>query len=576
MTEKTPSLVAFLRKTTVFNGIPDDELSGIAATLHQYKAEAGELLCEKDAPTEGFFFILDGEAAVVEQDTDEMRERLMLKEGDFAGEEAIFFLPTRRDTVIIKCPSTIIFIANRAITGLLQTYPQIRQNVSLLCESRSLSQKMAFSWLVPDEEIHVISRKHPILLLSGILLPVIFYLGVMLISLVLANTWPSGLSIMLFLLSGGFVISLAWLVWNVYNWSNDYYILTNQRMVWIEKVAGVFDSRQEAPLITLKTVGTSKSMLGNLFDYADVTVRTFVGPISFRKVANAELIAGMIQSLWQRSKQDEDQDEYMKMEEALKRRFSGEAIPSELATEPSHLSSINVQEPVDTHESNFFEWLFGGFLKLRFEKGGIITYRKHWLILLKQTWLPLLVLTAGLVLSSTVLLNGFTSIPRNFMLGVSGLVLVVALGWLLYNYVDWRNDNYQLSDDQVVDVDRKPLGKENRRAAPLESILSIEYKRKGILAILFNYGTVLISVGMTELSFDYVSHPSEVQQDIFARMGNYQEIKRKIAADQERERISQWLKVYDDQADTLRRQKQPGVSANEATRRIDYDDEANL
>ena len=572
MAEKTPSLVAFLRKTNVFNGIPDEALASIAATFHQYEAATGEFLCEKDAPTEGLFFILEGEAAVEKQVNDEMVDCLILREGDFAGEEAVFFLPNRRDSVVIKRPSKVIFIGNKAITGLLQAYPQISQNVSLLAESRLLSQKLTFSWLVPDEEIHVISRKHPILLLGGITLPVLFYIGLLLLVLVLSNIWASGTMVNLFLLSGGFVISLAWLAWNIYNWRNDYYILTNQRMVWIEKVAGVFDSRQEAPLVTLKTVGTSKSMLGNLLGFADVTVRTFVGPISFRNVANAEVIAGMIQALWQRSLQSESQLEYQKMEETLKRKFNGEANLSELTTEPSQLISSDNQESQDTHERNFFEWLFGDFLKLRFEKGGIITYRKHWLILLKQTWLPLLFLIGGIVLSSTILLNDKSIISNNFMLGISGLVLVGALGWLLYNYVDWRNDNYQLSDDQVIDVDRKPLGKENRRTAPLDSILSIEFKRKGILPILFNYGTVLISVGMTELSFDYVSHPSDVQQDIFARMGNYQEVKRRLAADQERERMSQWLKVYDDQATSLRGQSQTGDSSTESTRRIDYDE----
>ena len=51
------------------------------------------------------------------------------------------------------------------------------------------------------------------------------------------------------------VIVAAWAVWNYIDWGNDYYILTNQRVVWLEKVVGIYDSRQEAPLSTVLSVG---------------------------------------------------------------------------------------------------------------------------------------------------------------------------------------------------------------------------------------------------------------------------------------------------------------------------------
>ncbi len=573
MAEKDLSLIAFLKSTNVFIGIADSELADIISLFKQYDINAGEKLFEVGDTTEGFFFIFDGEAVIIEQSRGEVAERLILNKGDFTGEEAMFFLPKRNNTVFIKLPSKVLYISNKDIAGLLNAFPQIRENLSVLSESRMLSQRLSFSWLSPDEEIHVISRKHPIMLLGGILIPLFCYIGLVLLLFLLANVWQAGAIFMLLLLSVGFVLSSSWLAWNVYNWSNDYYILTNQRMVWIEKVAGVFDSRQEAPLITLKTVGTSKSLLGNLFGFADVTVRTFVGPISFRKVANAPIIAEMIQSLWIRSKQEEMHDEYGKMQEVLQRKLSGEALSSELVTESNNLETAIINNtPEVNHESTFFQWLFADFLKLRFEKGNIITYRKHWLILLKNIWQPFFLLAAAIIIGSLVLTNNFSFISDDLILIISGIVLVGASGWLLYNYIDWRNDIYQLSDEQIIDTDRKPLGKENRRTAPLDSILSIEHERKGLLAILFNYGTVLIAVGNTELSFDFVSHPSEVQQDIFARMGINQETKRRKAIDQERERMAEWLKVYHDQTESQRIQNQSSNSAIEPTQRLDKND----
>jgi len=106
---------------------------------------------------------------------------------------------------------------------------------------------------------------------------------------------------------------------------------------------------------------------------------------------------------------------------------------------------------------------------------------------------------------------------------------------------------FQLTPNQVIDLDRKPFGRESRRAAPLENIPSIEYERKGIFPMLFNYGTVYITIGNSQLTFNNVHQPSIVQQDIFARMGTHAQEKEERHTVQERERIAQWFKVFQEE-----------------------------
>lgn len=568
MSSREQEMVEFLRSTTIFNGVDDAGLSEIAGLFTEFDSLTGEYLCQKGDLTEGFFLIYDGEAELINERRTGSGENMLLNTGDFAGEEALFYLPRRSSDVMITCPSTILFLSNRQIPKLLEQFPVIRENISVLSDSRILCQKLAFSWMGEDEYIHVISRKHPALLLVAISLPILFFIAVMLLSVLLSTLWsPTSIAGMV-MLAIGFVISGVWLGWNIFNWSNDYYILTNQRMVWIEKVAGVYDSRQEAPLSSLMSVGVSKTRLGNLIGYADVTVRTFVGTISFKKVAYAPQIAGMIEAYWQRSKVSELADDEEEMRKALKRKLSGEDAISfeDEATEP--ISPGASQPPNDPRETTFWEWLFADFLKLRFETGGVVTYRKHWLILIKHTILPLILLISGIVFGSAILANAIKLTNKTPLLVLTLIFLVVVFGWLMYSYIDWRNDIYQLSDDQVIDVERKPLGKENRRAAPLESILSIEYERKGILAMLFNFGTVYITVGSTKLSFDFVYHPSDVQEDIFARMGSHQEQKRKIAVAQERERVSGWFKVYHEETRERQNGTETDSGANDLTCKV--------
>jgi hypothetical protein len=47
--------------------------------------------------------------------------------------------------------------------------------------------------------------------------------------------------------------------------------------------------------------------------------------------------------------------------------------------------------------------------------------------------------------------------------------------------MDWHNDVYLITPDQVVDVNKKAARQRRAPAAPVKNILSIEYKRLGLL-----------------------------------------------------------------------------------------------
>jgi len=109
----------------------------------------------------------------------------------------------------------------------------------------------------------------------------------------------------------------------------------------------------------------------------------------------------------------------------------------------------------------------------------------------------------GLIISLTFLIGmvtwNFTDIPYQLGVMMGFLLTVFMLCWLIYRYIDWRDDVFQLTPTQVIDIDRKPFGRLSRRSAPLENILSIEYERKGIFQMLFNFGTVYITVAIPSL-----------------------------------------------------------------------------
>ena len=126
--------------------------------------------------------------------------------------------------------------------------------------------------------------------------------------------------------------------------------------------------------------------------------------------------------------------------------------------------------------------------------------------------------------------------------GVHHVVLFAIFLWMVYVYVDWRNDIFMLTLTKLSIWIANP-GKTCRRSAPLENVLSIEYERLGF-GVIYLILNGLHCRWKLRLSFDHVYNPSRVQEDIFYRMGERLETVRQFEIDAERERFSEWIATY--------------------------------
>ncbi len=343
----------------------------------------------------------------------------------------------------------------------------------------------------------------------------------------------------------GALILLAaglWAVWRIVDWGNDYYVVTNQRVVWLERVVALYDSREEAPLRTVLSVSVGTDQLGRILGYGDVIVRTYTGRIVLRNVGRPQELASLVEQFWLRSRRRTQEEESEAMERTL-RDHLGMPVREPPKPEPAKAPPQETDE-LEAGASGIFALLIAKFFKLRYEEGSVITYRKHWFLLLRRIWVPtglfisMLVFMALLILGYPEFLSSLTVI----VVGVSMLTLLI--GWLLYEFIDWRNDIYQLTPDHILDIDRKPLGTEQKKSAPLENILSLEHERVGILGLVLNFGNVAARIGTAEFTFTGVHDPARVQQDIFQRMDERLRQKREAEAARERERMAEWLATY--------------------------------
>ncbi len=390
---------------------------------------------------------------------------------------------------------------------MLANFPLVRRNLSKTAESRYLARKEKFEWLGKDELIYLVTRKHELFLMLSLIAPIIIGVGsvpVAGLSFLAPSTFLKAAG--LFIGLGGLFIAILWALWKWVDWSNDYYMVTSQRVVRLERVIGIYSSRREAPLANVLTVNVFSSQLGRILNYGDVEVRTYTGGIYMKNVAQPYLLEAYVRGYQERAQRRQEREEIKANEAALHRRMAA-IEASENADETSQPAPVNRRTHYsDTKEKTPHFWdLLKGLFTVRYEQGGAIVYRKHWLVLLKKTWKPNISLFVLFALTVFVSWRLISHQPALLSGGSWAIVLfllyVLAFLWWIYHFLDWSNDIYKITPEQILYIERKPLGNEEKKSASLDSILSLEHSRNGILQLLFNYGDVIVNIGQSQFIF---------------------------------------------------------------------------
>ncbi len=551
MKEELSEFFELCKDLFIFADLDEGYLYEVTSKFQLANLEEGQVLFTKGARGDYFYIILDGRVSIKRRVGRGTEETATLISGDFLGEEALLYNSPQEATATAEEFTRLMRLDRNNFHQLLTDYPIIKQNLVRTAETSKIIRTRKFDWLGEDEVIYQIARKHEAILVVNLIGPFLFGLVSVILMFFAARAasdslvWIAGLFFSsLMALSG-----LIWGIWSWIDWGNDYYIVTDQRVVWIEKVIGLYESLDEAPLNTILSVNVTTNQLGRIAGFGNVIVHTFTGQITFRNVGHPNQIAAAVEEYWHRAQKLSERVEKEALEEAIQRRLGliegeeieeGEAISEELVPPP-------VMPP--PKKRNLWERFFSNFLKMRFEEGNVITYRKYWPVFINKVWLPTLIFAVIFISTAYLLVAyylGQIHNPSPIAVGSSSafVIIVILVPWWLYQYVDWRNDIYQVTDRYIFDIERKPLGTQVKKSAPLESILSLENRRIGFLGYLLNYGNVTINVGEAKFIFLSIYNPARAQQDIFNRMYQLRQQKQMAEQEQERERLADALTMY--------------------------------
>lgn len=529
--------VAFLKQRQLFKEMEEADVARIADRLVEYQVHADEQFITHGERGRTFYIIYRGKVRVWLKEEGKEVELAVLESGDKFGEEALLFNRPRSASVTALEDCIFLTMDLKDLNWMMDTYPDTRAALHTLAASHRQARKLRFTWLHQGEVVHLITRRHLADLFFDLAKPLVVFLLAILF-LFLTSMIPGLTTISLII---GFALvgaGVLWSIWEVIDWYNDYFIITNERVVWLEQILLQSASRQEAPMAAIQSVNVETGQIGRIFGFGHVFIRTFTGTGSLRltNVSQPTQFANLIEELLirARSKTEEVQTKLMR-----------QTIRQSLGLDVTH--PVEPPQPIMEPDGEEDRWVIP-LLRTREVRGDIITYHRHWLVLIGKTWMPTFISIALSVLLiylySQNMVIGRVEIPLISSLIVLGGGILICLGAIVYHYLDWKNDIYKLTKETIIDSERKPLGREVTKSAPIKNILSIEHSREGIIRLLLNYGIVNVVIADTTLTFYDVHNPAQVQQDIFYRQQQLKRESEETEAEQNRIRMSEWLKAY--------------------------------
>jgi hypothetical protein len=532
MIEEQSPVMQLLKDIYPFSDLDSDTLQLLIPYIERARLPAGTTIFSPGEDTTALYFILSGAVEIDLPVKEGYRPLQRLKPFDHFGEDTLF-RQTYHTRAVAKTAVYLLRISKANLERVSAESSIIKRIFKMFARTYQNYCRLQFSWRQPNETYYIISRNHPFFLVTK-LIPIIL-VSLLLFSWFLFKAFTALHSPTIWIVLSILALALGTTtsIWEILSWVNSYFILTKERALIQKLSVGLFESRQETPMNAVLSAGLTSSFFGRLIGYGIVTARAYTGNMAIKRIPEPDLVYSYLEYRRRCIIAEQNRQEKESMHIMLENRFHPEQSPIPVPPDREAPAQVN-------YYTDSLSDLLARFFSLRQEKDGAIIFHTHWFILLKKLFLPSLFLLLILGIAFARFFGAFTA-PSTLVYITAILAAFLGWGWWIYQFIDWRNDVYIISSDQLVDLNQRPLGTQDKRSAPIKNIQTVEYVRNGIIGMALNFGTVKIQIGNEELTFDDVYNPSAIQMEIFNRFHELTENSRKM----EQKRFTEWFSTYD-------------------------------
>lgn len=567
------TVVAYLKKMPVFKSFTEErgelELYHAVKVVTERSFASDVWLFEQGHITDGMYYILEGQVHLTKVDRAGVTQFVgEYGPGSVFGEDSLLVGDFNDATAVSLGHVKTLFIKREDFVALYEELPYLRKKLNVAHNVLQRMNLTHFDWVREDEWVIFAVKRHwaqlmrqivPPIMLMVLLLPIIYALAVSSIALLHIAAIVVALPVL------GFTVLISW---NYMNWRDDFFVLTTQRVVHIERVWPFKESFEESPLENIEDIYEVRpGFASNLLGYGNLVLQTAgeTVQIDMDRVPNSSYLREMIFREIERSLAREMLRSFGAIRETLSRRLSIEDAPppaphpsAEFAEKPAILRVLG-------------GWVMDYFFPPAWsvsEDGSTIIWRRFWVAGLfshLRFILPLIVFTLG----GTIFLFSRVNDPNLLWMMLGWLfvetLLFAALIWAIE---DWRNDYFQLTPTRMVLVMRKPLLlQESRKETSLGNIQNISFEVPGLLARMLNYGHVMLETAGTMGRFElkWLRYPQKVQSEISRRQRDYMQQQKEADAKQRQQELLNWFATYD----TLNRQGDVPLRESAAASAVD-------
>jgi hypothetical protein len=301
----------------------------------------------------------------------------------------------------------------------------------------------------------------------------------------------------------GAIVSLYFVFIAGYDWLNDELILTNQRVVFDNDqvfIPRLIEQRVQEQIflediqdVNAKTATYPQHLLG----YGTVTVKSarIGGNIVFESA----------------SRPMEMQKRIMDQVKALRKRMSTESFDRMIEERVYGAKGDKKKHQIKLKQTRgmaALSWIVPENPEFN-DDNGTYTWRPHWLFQLRALIGPVILLVVGLF---TVALGArMLTLEPLWVALLSVAVIVVFIAWAAWEVEDYRNDMYILNPTNVIDIEKKPFGPEERRQAGLGAIVNVSFSTT-FWSNFLGFGDVNLETAGAggKFTFSRVPRPNEV------------------------------------------------------------------
>lgn len=542
-------VLSHLKNLPLFQKATPAELALIAPVVETFRLYPNEYVFRQGQPSRGMYVLVEGRGVLTQTNPDGTESSVAeMRAHQYVGDTALFAPGTEKLSLRVVETALVLFLSRERFAALLAQHPELALNIGVSGAPNQPARGKLFPDQRPDERVVRMVHRHWWVIAARSVIPALIAFALGILGFLVLGT---GLQVLIW--GGAAAMMVAWVIFAYLDWRNDYVIVTDQRIVFVEAMLLRFQTHvRDTPLNRIQEVNYDipPDPFARLFNYGRLNISTAggAGRVVLDYVPNPRELQEVVFTTRQiRTEAARQQNQNVidsRLDQVLGSAAGGGNAPPAL-TDRSPGPQPATNSPPAAGARQQHGWLATRMIGPR----GEIIYRKHLSVwLLYVIWPTMAIVGAlGLMLMSLLFMGqgalGLIELAAGVFMMVVGGVWFYLADW------DWRNDYYIVGSDTISIIHKRPLWlRDEKDEILITQIDNVVSNKVGITDSILNRGDVrIVLVGDDRAQgklFRHVYRPEQIQAEISQRRAEALERVRNREAEQQHQTILDYLAAY--------------------------------